>query len=178
MPDLASALRKALDDWEPPTTNPAPEPTPEPKPSKVHFAVTNNVTRVTFDYVRSNPGKTRVEVARELANQGFNAKSVSSLLGQMIKQEMLRENGGLLYAKSAAYTPLKSAKSWQAAAEKPRKKVIVVRKSALVPEPVPEPAPEPVVQAKKEWSPNDVIDTLTVHQAIALFKALRSILVG
>jgi predicted SPOUT superfamily RNA methylase MTH1 len=172
MPDLASALRKALDDWEPPTTNPAP--TPEPKPSKVHFAVTNNVTRVTFDYVRSNPGKTRVEVARELANQGFNSKSVSSLLGQMIKQEMLRENGGLLYAKSAAYTPLKSAKSWQAAAEKPRKKVIIVRKPA----PAPEPAPEPVVQAKKEWSPNDVIDTLTVHQAIALFKELRNILVG
>jgi hypothetical protein len=136
--------------------------------------VTNNVTRVTFDYVRDNPGKTRIEVAHALQKQGFNTKSVSSLLGQMIRQELIRTNGGLLYARSAAYTPLKSAKSWQAAAEKPRKKVIIVRKPA----PVPEPAPEPVVQVKKEWSPNDVIDTLTVHQAIALFKALRSILVG
>lgn len=166
MPDLASALRKALDDWEPPTTNPA----PEQKPAKAYFAVTNNVTRVTFDYVRDNPGKTRIEVAHALQKQGFNTKSVSSLLGQMIRQELIRTNGGLLYARSAAYTPLKSAKSWQAAAEKPRKKVIIVRKPA--------PAPAPVVQVKKKWSPNDVIDTLTVHQAIALFKELRNILVG
>jgi hypothetical protein len=30
----------------------------------------------------------------------------------------------------------------------------------------------------KEWTPDDVIDKLTVHQAIALFKALRNVLVG
>lgn len=174
MPDLRTALEKALNDWEPPTTNP--EPTPAPTPAKAYFSVTNNVTRVTFDYVRDNPGKTRVEVAKALEKQGFNTKSVSSLLGQMIKQEMIRENGNLLYSKSAAYRPLKSAKAWQAAAEKPRKKVIIVRKPTPTPEP--EPTPAPVVQAKKEWEPNDVIDTLTVHQAIALFKALRNILVG
>jgi hypothetical protein len=179
MPDLRTALEKALNDWEPPTTTP--EPTPAPKPAKPHFQVTNNVTRVTFDYVRDNPARTRVEVAKALEKQGFNTKSVSSLLGQMLKQELLRENGGLLYANSAVYTPLKSSKSRQAAAERPRKKVEIVSKrtgKVLNPKPIPEPVPAPVVQAKKEWSPNDVIDTLTVHQAIALFKALRNILVG
>jgi hypothetical protein len=142
----------------------------------VQFAVTNNVTRITFDYVRDNPGKTRIEVAKALEAQGFKPGSVSSLLGQMIKQGMMRESGQLLYATINEYTPIKGSKAMKALAAKPQEQQ---RKIVKLVNPntgkVLNPKPAPV---EKEWQPNDVIDTLTVHQAIALFKALRNILVG
>ncbi len=175
MPDIASALRQALDSWEPPV------PIPPPAPAKPYFTVTNNVTRVTFDYVRDNPGKTRVEVAKDLEKQGYKSGSVSSLLGQMIQQGLMRENAHLLYTTTNEYTPIKSSKVRKEMAAKPqerrqykRVKLVNTRTGEVLnPTPVAEPTPAP-----KEWSPNDVIDTLTVHQAIALFKALRNILVG
>ena len=135
--------------------------------------MTNNVCRTTFAFVRDNPGMTRVEVARELAKQGYKTGSVSSLLGQMLKQGMVRESAHLLYVTMNEYTPIKSTKALKALAAKPqeqqRKIVTITRRAAPVAETTP---------AEKEWSPNDVIDKLTVHQAIALFKALRNILVG
>jgi hypothetical protein len=135
--------------------------------------VTNNVCRTTFNYVRDNPAKTRVEVAKALSQQGYKPGSVSSLLGQMIKQGLMRESAHLLYVTVNEYAPLKSSKTLKGLSEKPqeqqRKKVIIVRKGVPAPEPTPE---------VKEWQPSDVIDTLTVHQAIALFRALRNILVS
>jgi hypothetical protein len=169
MPDIASALRQALDSWEPPVVA-----KPEPASDKPYFTVTNNVTRITFDYVRDNPGKTRKEVALALLTQGFKTSSVTSLLGQMVKQGMMRESADLLYVTVNDYAPLKSSKKVKAMAEKPQEqqrkvvKIVNTRTGEVV-------NPKPVV---KEWSPSDVIDTLTVHQAIALFKALRNILVG
>jgi hypothetical protein len=174
MPDIASALRQALDSWEPPVD------IPPPAPAKPYFTVTNNVTRVTFDYVRDNPGKTRIEVAKALEKQGYKPGSVSSLVGQMIKQGLIRESAHLLYAMTNEYAPLKSSKKVKALAAKPqeqqRKKVVLVSKRTgeVIPA-APVAEPTPVVKA---WSPDDVIDKLTVHQAIALFKALRDVLVG
>jgi hypothetical protein len=174
MPDIKTALEKALNEWEP-------EPMPETTPSKPYFTVTNNVTRITFDYVRDNPGKTRKEVSVALGAQGFKAGSVTSLLGQMIKQGVMRESASLLYVTTNEYAPLKSSKKLKALQAKnqanpERKKVIIVRKrTGEIVGAAPKVEPTPAV---KEWSPNDVIDKLTVHQAIALFKALRNILVG
>jgi hypothetical protein len=176
MPDIASALQKALNEWEPTVDIPP----PAPAPTKPYFTVTNNVTRVTFNYVRDNPGKNRVEVAKDLEKQGYKPGSVSSLVGQMIKQGLIRESAQLLYATTNEYAPLKGSKVVKALAAKPqeqqRKKVVLVSKRTgeVIPA-APVAEPTPVVKA---WSPNDVIDTLTVHQAIALFKALRSVLVG
>jgi hypothetical protein len=174
MPDIASALQKALNEWEPTVD------IPPPAPAKAYFTVTNNVTRVTFNYVRDNPGKTRVEVAKDLEKQGYKPGSVSSLIGQMIKQGLIRESAQLLYVTANEYAPLKGSKVVKALAAKPqeqqRKKVVLVSKrtgEAIPAAPVAEPTP-----VVKEWSPNDVIDKLTVHQAIALFKALRNVLVG
>jgi hypothetical protein len=174
MPDIKTALEKALNEWEP-------EPMPETTPSKPYFTVTNNVTRITFDYVRDNPGKTRKEVSVALEAQGYKTGSVTSLLGQMIKQGVMRESAHLLYTTTNEYAPLKSSKKLKAMQAKnqanpERKKVIIVRKrTGEIVGAAPKVEPTPAV---KEWSPNDVIDKLTVHQAIALFKALRNILVG
>jgi len=168
MPDIRTALEKALNEWEPPA------PAPAPAPAKAYFSVTNNVCRTTFAFVRDNPGMTRVEVARELAKQGYKPGSVSSLLGQMLKQGMMRESAYLLYVTMNEYAPLKSTRALKALAakpkEQPRKIVTITRRAA--------PVAEPTVQAEKEWQPSDVIDKLTLRQALALFKELRNILVS
>lgn len=168
MPDIATALRNALNDWEPATA------APPPPPTAPYFSVTNNVCRTTFNFVRDNPGMTRVEVARELAKQGYKYTSVSSLLGQMIKQGLMRESAHLLYVTTNEYAPLKSSKTLKALAAKPQEKqrkiVTITRRAA--------PVAEPTVPAEKEWHPSDVIDKLSVRQALALFKELRNILVG
>ena len=169
MPDLKSELSKVINSWEPAPTKEAPKP---------YFSVTNNVCRATFDHIRDNPGKTRKEVCSALAARGYKASSTTTLIGQMIKQSHLRESNGLLYAINTEYKTLKSAKAWakiEAAKAAPRKHVeLVSKRTGEVINP--RPAPAPVVE--KPWEPKDVIDKLTVRQAIALFKELRNILVG
>jgi hypothetical protein len=198
MPDIKTALEKALaqtanawaaDDAAHQKIQPQQE---KPVP-KQYFKTTNNVTRITFDCVRDNPGMTRVEVARELAKQGFNSKSVSSLLGQMLRQGMMRENSRLLYANSKEYTPIKAPSTKKANAKKAkpvpdlapapmpeRKKVTIVNtRTGEVINPKPAGiAALPTAPVEKPWEPSDVIDKLTVRQALALFKELRNILVG
>jgi hypothetical protein len=168
MPDIATALREALNEWEPPA------PTPPPAPAKRYFTVTNNVCRTTFDYVRDNPGKTRVEVAKALEQQGFKPGSVSSLMGQMLKQGVMRESAHLLYVTTNEYTPLKSTKALKALAAKPQAqqrkvvKIVNTRTGEVV-------NPRPEI---KEWSVESVIGSLNVRQAMAVYDELRKIFGG
>jgi flagellar basal body P-ring protein FlgI len=175
MPDLNTALRQALDSWEPPVETPA------PAPAKPYFTVTNNVTRVTFEYVRDNPGKNRVEVAKALEKQGFKPGSVSSLLGQMIKQGLLRESAHLLYAMTNEYTPIKGSKAMKALAAKPqeqqRKKVVLINKRTGE---VVGAAPkvEPTPQINSAWDAEVMLNNLSIVQARALYDSLRKIFGG
>jgi hypothetical protein len=176
MPDIASALQKALSDWEP-TPTPAANNTPATPTDKPYFTVTNNVTRVTFDYVRDNPGKTRKEVAVALEKQGFKPSSVTSLLGQMVKQGLFRESNELLYVTTGEYTPLKSSKKMKAVAEKqqaPQRKVVTITRRAA---PEAEPTPVPP-NAKFSATIPQLLDTLSVVQARELYDALRKIFGG
>lgn len=195
MPDIKTALQEALsktatawaeDDEAHHKMEPKTEQAmPENNPAKVHFAVTNNVCRATFDYINANPGKTRKEIIDALTARGYKAASTTTLIGQMIKQNHVRDSKGLLYAVNDQYVPLKGSKAWaklQAAKAAPRKHVELVSKRTgeiINPRPAPAPVPAPVLMpVEKEWTPDDVIAKLNVHQALALFKALRNILVG
>jgi hypothetical protein len=172
MPDIATALRQALDDWEPPLA--APPPASTAAVAKPYFTVTNNVCRTTFDYVRDNPGKTRVEVAKALEKQGYKPGSVSSLLGQMTKQGTMRESAHLLYVTTNEYEPLKSAKARKALAEKPvkqqRKLVTITRKAAPVAEPTP--------QSNSTWNVTAQLNSMSIVQARLMYDALRKIFGG
>ena len=62
MPDLQSALKNAIESWEP---TPADKPfqsvqqlKEKPMSNKITFPIRNNVTRVVFDYVKLHPGTT------------------------------------------------------------------------------------------------------------------------
>jgi len=172
MPDIASALQKALSDWEP-----TPEPTPATPTTKPYFTVTNNVTRVTFDYIRDNPGKTRKEIAVALEAQGYKNSSVTSLLGQMRKQGLVRESANLLYATTGEYAPLKSSKKLKAIAEKqqaPQRKIVTITRRAA---PEAEPTQLPT-SAKFSATIPQLLDTLSVVQARELYDELRKIFGG
>ena len=175
MPDLKSELSKVINAWEP-------TPAPTKEEPKKYFTTTNNVCRATFECIKYNPGSTRKEVVDSLTSKGYKESSTTTLIGQMIKQSHVRESNGLLYAINTDYAPLKGSKAWaklQAAAQ-PRKKITLVNtRTGEVINPRPAPAPAPAaLPVEKEWEPNDVIAKLNVHQALALFKALRNILVG
>jgi hypothetical protein len=179
MPDIGTALRQALNDWEPPVAKPEPAPAPASAiaPAKPYFTVTNNVTRATFDYVRDNPGKTRIEVADALRQKGFNAKSVSSLLGQMLKQGMMRESAHLLYVTTNEYTPIKASKKLKAMAAKqqaPQRKVVKIvstRTGEVFNAP---PAP----QINAAWNVTDQLNSMSIVQARLMYDALRKIFGG
>jgi hypothetical protein len=179
MPDLKTELSKVLDEWNKPETPMTQETQTTRTVPHSAFTATNNVCRATFECIKYNPGSTRKEVVDSLTSKGYKASSTTTLIGQMIKQNHVRESKGVLFAVNDQYLPLKSAKAWaklQAAKAAPRKHVELVSKSTgKVFNPRPAPVALPV---EKEWSPNDVIAKLNVHQALALFKALRNILVG
>lgn len=174
MPDIKTALEKALaktatewaaDDAAHRKIEPMQDTT---KP--VHFAVTNNVCRATFEHIRDNPGRTRKEICKGLLAQGYKESSTTTLIGQMIKQFHVRESQGLLYATKDAYTPLKGSKAWaklQGAAQ--RKKVTIVSKrTGEVINPVPkQTAPAPDTKS--------LLSTLNIVQARELYDELRKI---
>ena len=65
---------------------------------KKTFNITNNISRVTFDYIKSNPGSTRKEIIEALEHKGFAAGSTSSLVAQMRRNKMIHETNNLYYA--------------------------------------------------------------------------------
>lgn len=173
MPDLKSELNKVLNEWNTPEAQPA---------TKAYFSVTNNVTRVTFDYVRDNPGKTRKEVNVALEARGYKSSSVTSLLGQMVKQGMVRESTGLLYVTTGEYAPLKSSKKMRAMQAKnqaipERKKVVLVNKrTGEVIGAAPKVVPDPQIDSL--WNPATLLNTMSIRQARILYDELRNIFGG
>lgn len=192
MPDIKTALAKALsqtaNEWAADDTAHNTAPTPTNTAAKPYFTVTNNVCRVTFEYVRDNRNKTRVEVAKELAAKGYKTGSVSSLLGQMIKQGLISEVSGFLQANGDTYTPLKSNKvfkSMQAKAQaKPeRKKVTIVNtRTGEVFNPKPSAGiaalPTKAPQINSAWDADTLLNNLSIKQARALYDELRKIFGG
>jgi hypothetical protein len=173
MPDIKTALEKALNEWEPT----APMTTPTTTLAKPYFTVTNNVTRVTFEYVRDNPGKTRKEVATALEVQGFKTNSVASLLGQMVKQGMMRESADLLYVTTNDYAPLKSSKKVKAMAAKPQEqqrkvvKLVNTRTGEVL-------NPTPAPQSNGSWNVTNQLNSMSIVQARLMYDALRKIFGG
>lgn len=184
MPDIKTALAKALNEWTADDTAHNPAPTP----AKPYFTVTNNVCRVTFEYVRDNRNKTRVEVAKELAAKGYKTGSVSSLLGQMIKQGLISEVSGFLQANSDTYTPIKSSKALKAmqakAQAKPERKhvTIVNTRTGEVLNPKPSAGiaalPTKAPQINSAWDADTLLNHLSIKQARALYDELRKIFGG
>ena len=105
MPDIQTEMQKILHAWEQPET------TKETKETTM-FTPTNNVTKATFNFVRDNSGCARTDAIRLLVQQGHKKSSVSSLIGQMLRQgHIWKDSDGLLRPNGKEYTPIKSSKT-------------------------------------------------------------------
>jgi hypothetical protein len=186
MPDIKTALEQALakaqhatqlpTDWDDEGGEAAIESittkAKEATMPRQFFTTTNNVTRATFDFVLNNPGKTRIEIARRLAEQGFAKGSTSSLLGQFIKQGQIAERNGFLFAQQSEYKPLKASQ---------RKPAVVAAPVKAAPKAKPEVKPEAAPQIAAfdtAWNAENLLNSLSIKQARALYDELRKIFGG
>jgi len=208
MPDIQTALRSALtrtlqewdDDGEtlsPPSTINNSVPTPSQETTmKKPFGITNNISRVTFDYIRDNPGSTRKEIIEALAHQGFAGGSTSSLIAQMRRNNMIHETNNAYYADIPEYRPIKSLKALKkidapiAPAKRKYERKAVTGIGALLKERL-DSAPMPIVSehtASKQKgflttlvrtrSPEDILKDMTVYQAHDLYRHLHEMFGG
>lgn len=206
MPDIQTAFKTALSrtlqEWEsdgelvPQTTinNSVSAPSQETTMKKT-FGVTNNISRVTFNYIRDNPGSTRKEIIQALEHQGFAGGSTSSLIAQMRRNNMIHDKDDLYYADIPEYRPIKSLKAIRKMEQAPAPKRKYEKKAvtgigALLREKL-ESTPAPVASeytAPKQKSflttlvrtgtPEDVLKDMTVYQAHDLYIHLKQMFGG
>ena len=114
MPDIQTEMKKVMQAWEQPypIVEP-PKPTEQPTEKKRHmFTPINNVSQDTFNYIRDNAGCPRKEATAFLVKKGHKKSSVTSLIGQMLRQgHVWKDSSGLLRPNGTEYTPLKSART-------------------------------------------------------------------
>jgi hypothetical protein len=219
MPDIQTAFKQALsrtlqqwdDEGEPPSVQPVSASFSQPTkptqeiPMKKTFGVTNNISRVTFDYIKNNPGSTRKEIIEALEHQGFAGGSTSSLIAQMRRNKMVHETNNLYYADIAEYRPIKSLKALKkmeapiAPAKRKYEKKAVTGIGALLREKL-ESAPMPsqdaldaaayamgtarvdvnkrMISLVRNKSPEDILKDMTVYQAHDLYRHLKEMFGG
>ena len=217
MPDIQTAFKTALsktlqqwdDDGEAPPLQPVSSsllPTTNPTqgiPMKKTFNITNNISRVTFDYIKNNPGSTRKEIIQALEHQGYNAGSTSSLIAQMRRNKMIHDKDDLYYADIAEYRPIKSLKAIKKMEEAPALKRKYEKKAvtgigALLREKLDNLANEPsqtalhaaaslmappetnkrMISLVRVKSPEDILKDMTVYQAHDLYRHLKQMFGG
>lgn len=213
MPDIQTAMKQALTktltEWDDDEGTDVPVPSSKQPvslssvptqgiPMKKAFNVTNNVSRVTFDYIKTNPGSTRKEIITALEHQNFRPDSVSSLIAQMRRNKMIHETNNLYYADTDEYRPLKSLKAIKkleakaAPVEVKPKRKYVKRDTAGIgallreklenaPAYIPSDTPPIVPQRKgfvslvRNRTPESIVDNMTVYQARELYEHLKQI---
>lgn len=175
MPDLKTELSKVIDQWNKPEEPATTQPTPA-LPSSL--SVTNNVCRATYDFIHQNPGKTRKEIIDALTLSGYKPGSTTSLIGQMLKQEHIRESQGLLYANYTEYRPLKSNAVFMRMQEAVgRTKAVAVKRPKVKATEAPAATPDSV-QINSAWDADTLLNNLSIKQARALYDELRKIFGG
>lgn len=150
--------------------------------------ISNNVSRATFQFVRDNPNQTKQAICNALGRKGFNASSVATLVGQMVRGgQAVIDAEGRVKVLSTEYTPIKNGtaiirmqkkKKVKAVSNKvgrPAKEGIAALDVQAAPAlPKPTLAPAPVAPAA--FDVDALLSTLSFPQAVELFKKLRFML--
>ena len=216
MPDIQTAFKQALsrtlqqwdDEGEPPSVQPVSASFSQPTqptqeiPVKKTFNVTNNISRVTFDYIKNNPGSTRKEIIQALEHQGFAGGSTSSLIAQMRRNNMVHETNNAYYADIPEYRPIKSLKALRkleapiAPPKRKYEKKAVTGIGALLREklentPMPTQdaldsaayamgghTPKRMISLVRVKTPEDILKDMTVYQAHDLYRHLKEMFGG
>jgi hypothetical protein len=177
MPDIKTALSSVLNQWEQDENKQITQQQEKPM-GKQLFKTTNNVSRETFNFIKTNPNKTTAEVANALEKRGFKEGSVTSICAQMSKQGMVTKD---MYTKRLValvpeYVPLKPAKAF--------KSVKVVKQApqnagiaAIAPQEKVDTSRSTIVLTRN-WTAQGIVDKLSVMQARELYDLLKQIFGG
>lgn len=185
MPDLQSALKNAIETWEPtPTNKPVQlgQQLREKIMSKTPFAIQNNVTRATFDYVKLHPGTTAAAACKDLAKSGYKESSVTALMAQFVRAGLAtRDNNHGYRVTVDEYTPMKASAKYtkkNVVKAKPAPKAREPQNdgiAALQPEATSKRVVNTIVFGK---TPEEVIKHMNVLQAKELYEYLKKVFGG
>ena len=121
----------------------------------------NGVCRAVFQYILENQGVSFDDALSSLMDCGYKKTSISSLISQMVAQNMVVKVAGHLYPRVDEYQPLKSTRK-RKYSRKP-----VVKALAIVAAQKPD---APVVR----MTTAKVLDSMSVKEAHALYLELLS----
>ena len=186
MPDLQSALKNAIETWEPTPTNKPVQQQEEQTMPRVTFPVSNNVTRATFDYVRAHPNTTSKAAVLDLEKQGFKGSSVTALFTQMARSKLIvRDVNGGYRALVDEYIPMKNTQ------KRATSKKLIKAHSKVKPAKATEPHSEGIAALQPEATskrvmttiirnkaPHDILKDMTVYQARELYTHLKEMFGG
>lgn len=208
MPDLQSELKKTLNAWEQDANETQPDLQPKEQMKMQATTATNTpahstlpkpvkpadmtLTETVFNFVRDNPGYGSMDYVFRFVDAGFNYGSISSLLSQFVHVRMINKdvNGKLTVAINEYKNLTGAVRQMQK-----RKRVILVKRKptenkqsagiAALPKPlkkedfvVTKAMPETPTRQAKEWSPDSILDSLSVKQARQLRDALNDMFRG
>ena len=184
MPDIQSALKTAINAWEPtPTNNPVQQPEEKPMTNRPVFAIQNNVTRVTFDYIKLHPGTTAAAASKDLVKHGFKESSVTALMAQFVRAGLAtRDNNHGYRVTVDEYVPMKASSKYN---KKPAPKPAPKAKAPAEPQSEGIAALQPEATSKRVVNtivfgkpPEEVIKHMNVFQARELYEYLKKIFGG
>lgn len=177
MPDIQTEMQKILQAWDKPEVPETTQPTEQPKGKRM-FAPSNNVSQDTFNFIRDNAGCARHEVVRLLVQQGHKKSSVSSLIGQMLRQGLVWQGGdGALYPNAKEYAPIKSARTLANQAKKAAEKSFKVKthkKYKTKEVPVPAGITSLVSDLKAVDRVQEIMNTISLPEAKRLYNSLAT----
>lgn len=159
-----------------------PHEVPKLETKRKPFQIGNNLNRTLFEQAQLYP-TTRKNLTERMVAMGFKAASVSSILGQMLRQGLLQaDDEGVLHLTVGQYTPIKSAKmlrKMEAAKAKPKHKQIKVSVRNRTVEEVREerPVSSPVPVAPPEGIPrvDALLRSLSILEALELYAELKKV---
>jgi len=176
MPDIKTALSSALKEWDKPnTTNNTEEKQMDSRSNMPQtFKITNNIARMTFEYVRDNPGLKSKQVGQHFASLGFKPHSAIAMMSASVSNGIMRRDENSRYYTTAnEYRPLKKIKpkdTPSVSIKKPKAPVTQQGIKALL--------PEPTRTVEPELTNDYILSKLDVRQALSLYRDLINIFTG
>ena len=179
MPDIKTALSSALKEWDKPnTTNNTEEKQMDARSNMPQtFKITNNIARMTFEYVRDNPGLKSKQVGQHFASLGFKPHSAIAMMSASVANGIMRRDENSRYYTTAnEYKPLKKIKPKDTPSVSTKKPIAPQQGiKALLAEPKQETSPR-IVEPK--LTNEYILSKLDVRQALSLYRELIDIFTG
>ena len=176
MTPIGLALRAALDSFDDEGDNKEVTVIKTIKEDPMQTTKPRNISKETFDYIIANPGCTPSQVANALQKVGYLHKTVTALIYQMVRQDMLRKDvNKKVYALLPAYVPIKTM---QRTKPERRKKVNVERVGGVIMNPdagLASLATRTQQAAPQKLTAKYILDNVSLAEAKALYDEMHAI---